>query len=205
MLKNKKAKIIFYIVCAIIIVCCTTITLILNKQTEKLKEESEIYNTFDVQLKDGTKIETEYFNFENAFYLKIPKDFKPMDFELVKKKYPNGNAPKYVYTNMKTNVNIAASVTDTKMKDSQIKDYVKSMKDTFKDFDDLKTKTYTKEKRVFGEMEFVSPAEDTDIYNHMLFFTTNEKLTIVTFNCTKELQENYKKLGDFVIKSIMFK
>ena len=45
---------------------------------------------------------------------------------------------------------------------------------------------------------------DTDIYNHMIVFSVDDTLRIVSFNCTKELQENWKEVGEFIIKSLTF-
>ncbi len=201
---KKKVKTIFCISCVFIVSVCGIITYLLNQDSKRLAKESKIYSTLDVTLENGTKIETEYFNFENKFFLKIPKDFSAMKEEIKNRKYPNGNVPDYVYTNKKTTVNIAVSITDTSMNDNQIEEYLKALKETFQNFEDVKTNTFLRDQRTIGEIEFVSKAVDIDIYNHMIVFSVDQKLVIATFNCTKKLQKDYKKLGDFVVDSIMF-
>lgn len=177
----------------------------INKDTEKLKEESEIYETLDITLKNKEVVKTKYYNIDDgSFFIKIPESFTPMDEEIIHLKYPSDNRPSIVYTNEETTMNVAVSLSDVSIKDNQIGEYLETLKDTFKEFKDVKTNSFKRDDHTLGEISFTSTATDTEIHNHMLVFSNHEKLAIVTFNCTKELEENYKDLGDFIVNSIMF-
>ncbi len=53
-------------------------------------------------------------------------------------------------------------------------------------------------------MKFISPASDTNIYNHIIAFSADGKLRLVNFNCTEELRAEWEKVGDFIINSLLF-
>lgn len=54
-------------------------------------------------------------------------------------------------------------------------------------------------------MKLVSKASDTNIYNHMICFSYQNKLIIMNFNCIERLQEEWFTVGDFLIDSLLFK
>lgn len=202
---KKKIIMIVTILCFIIAGGLFTLNHFINKDTEKLKEESKIYEALDITLKNKEVVKTKYYNIDDgSFFIKIPESFLPMDEEIVNLKYPNDNRPNIVYTNEETTMNVAISLSDVSIKDNQIGNYLETLKDTFKEYKDVQTNSFKRDKHTLGEISFTSTATDTDIHNHMLVFSNHGKLVIVTFNCTKELQENYKDLGDFIVNSIMF-
>ncbi len=152
------------------------------------------------------KISTEYNKFDDgSFLIKLPITFTRMSEDMVQTKYPNGNPPTFVFTNEGTTVNVAVSLSDVAMKNSDIKEYLTSLETSFAEYYTiLDTNLFERDGRNIGEIEFLSTAADTDIYNHFLVFSTNDKLRIITFNCTKELQEQWQEVGDFIVDSIMF-
>lgn len=203
----KKAIFMIIIILAIVIVA----TLLgvqnhFNKKAEELKKEEEILNTFDLTTKSGKAIELGYMNFENGeFYLKLPKEFKLMDAKTLKKKYVNENPPTFAYTNEETTVNVAISITNTQMSNEAIGTFLESMKAQLgAQYEVLESGTKEKEGHTIGQIQFISKAPDTDIYNHMMIFSCNEKFRVVSFNCTKELQEEWQEVGTFIINSLIF-
>ena len=68
----------------------------------------------------------------------------------------------------------------------------------------IDSNTKEKEEHTIGQIQFISKAADTDIYNHMMIFSCNDKFRVVSFNCTKELQEEWQEVGAFIINSLMF-
>ena len=108
-------------------------------------------------------------------------------YEIVNVKYPNGNAPSLVYTNDKTTINVALVMNDVTMKNNQIEEYVKTMESTYKNYSkDVKLNFWERNNHKIGEMEFTTQGSDTEIYNHIITFSVNDKLRLVNFNCTKE-------------------
>lgn len=126
-------------------------------------------------------------------------------YEIVNVKYPNGNAPSLVYTNDKTTINVALVMNDVTMKNNQIEEYVKTMESTYKNYSkDVKLNFWERNNHKIGEMEFTTQWSDTEIYNHIITFSVNDKLRLVNFNCTKEQMSEWREVSKFIVDSIMF-
>mgnify|MGYP002529062616 CR=1 FL=1 len=69
---------------------------------------------------------------------------------------------------------------------------------------DVKLDFWERNNLKVGEIEFVTQASDTEIYNHMIAFSVDDKLRLVNFNCTKDLISEWKEIGEFIINSIIF-
>lgn len=190
----------------IIITACIVIQIVLKNMDKELEKESQKYETLITETKSGDKIETEYTRInEEKFYIKIPKSFHQLDSETIAKKY-NGEVPNIVFSNDETTINIAISLTKNQMKDSKIKEYTQYMNNLLKDTNQMiNTNVYQVDGHNIGQLKLISNASDTKIYNNMICFSYNDKLVIVTFNCTEKLQDEWFKVGDFIIKSLFFK
>lgn len=171
------------------------------------KENSSILETenmLEITSNKGKIIQTQYESF-GGFSLKIPKDFKIMNDEMLKIKYPTGNLPSLVYTDERGTINIALVLNDVAMKNTQIEEYTKLMESTYREYSkDAKINFFEKNNHKIGELEFITKASDTDIYNHIIVFSVDDKLRLVNFNCTKELSEEWKEISKFIINSIKF-
>lgn len=198
--KTKNLNVCLIISIAVLIVW-TIITIPNITKTENL---SEIENTMVITTNKGNNIETQYKMFD-GFKIKIPSEFKIMSDEIVNVKYPNGNAPSLVYTNDKTTINVALVMNDVTMKNSGIEEYVKTKESTYKNYSkDVKLNFWERTNHKIGEMEFTTEGSDTEIYNHIIAFSVNDKLRLVNFNCTKEQMNEWQKVSKFIMDSIMF-
>lgn len=198
--KTKNLNVCLIISIAVLIVW-TIITIPNITKTENL---SEIENTLVITTNNGNNIETQYEMFD-GFKIKIPSEFKIMSDEIVNVKYSNGNAPSLVYTNDKTTINVALVMNDVAMKNSQIEEYVKTMESTYKNYSkDVKLNFWERNNHKIGEMEFTTKGSDTEIYNHIIAFSFNDKLRLVNFNCTKEQMSEWKEVSKFIVDSIIF-
>ena len=198
--KTKNLNVCLIISIAVLIVW-TIITIPNITKTENL---SEIENTLVITTNNGNNIETQYEMFD-GFKIKIPSEFKIMSDEIVNVKYPNGNAPSLVYTNDKTTINVALVMNDVTMKNNQIEEYVKTMESTYKNYSkDVKLNFWERNNHKIGEMEFTTKGSDTEIYNHIIAFSVNDKLRLVNFNCTKEQMSEWKEVSKFIVDSIIF-
>lgn len=203
---NKIVKIVLGIVFAIIITACIVIQVVIKEDSKRLEKESQKYETLTTQTKSGEQIETEYIHIEeNEFYVKIPKTFKQLDYETINKKY-NGDVPNVVFSNDETTINIAISITENEMKNDQIESYKEYMEKMLKSNSEIISSNYYKEgNHNIGQIKLMSNAVDTKIYNNMIFFSYNDKLVIIAFNCTEELKEEWQNVGDFITDSLFFK
>ena len=198
--KTKNLNVCLIISIAVLIIWAI-ITIPNITKTENL---SEIENTLVITTNNGNNIETQYEMFD-GFKIKIPSEFKIMSDEILNVKYPNGNAPSLVYTNDKTTINVALVMNDVTMKNSQIEEYVKTMESTYKNYSkDVKLKFWERNNHKIGEMEFTTEGSDTEIYNHIITFSVNDKLRLVNFNCTKEQMSEWQNVSKFIVDSIMF-
>ena len=204
--KKKIGTVIFGIICAVIIGVCLVIQFVIKNEDKKLQKEKEKLETLTIKTESGVEIETEYYSFDNSkFYLKIPKSFKQLDYETITKKY-NGNVPNIVFSNDETTINVAVSLTDDKMSNAQIKSYKEAMENLLKNNSEIiSSDLYEVSGHNIGKIKLISNAQDTSIYNNMIFFSYTDKLVIVTFNCTTELQKEWQSVGDFIIDSLFFK
>lgn len=193
------------IVAIVLISCYIVPKYILSGEKEVVKENNK--ETFEVTRNDGVVIKTEYYTFDNDnFYLKIPKEFDSMTSDILSIKYPNGNVPTYVLTNDETTINVVVNVTKDKMNNESITPFLETMKQTLETSSEIiESNVYEKENHNIGEIKFISKAVDTDIYNHMIIFSVDDTLRIVSFNCTKELKGNWESVGEFVIDSLTFR
>ena len=203
---NKTIKEVLGAIFAIIISACIIIQVVISNENKKLEKESKKYETLTTQTKSGEQIETEYIHIEeNEFYVKIPKTFKQLDYETINKKY-NGDVPNIVFSNDETTVNIAISITQNEMKNEQIETYKEYMEKILKNNSEIISSNYYKEeKHNIGQIKLMSQAVDTKIYNNMIFFSYNDKLVIIAFNCTEDLKEEWQNVGDFITNSLFFK
>ncbi len=198
--KTKNLNVCLIISIAVLIIWAI-ITIPNITKTENL---SEIENTLVITTNNGNNIETQYEMFD-VFKIKIPSEFKIMSDEILNVKYPNGNAPSLVYTNDKTTINVVLVMNDVTMKNNQIEEYVKTMESTYKNYSkDVKLKFWERNNHKIGEMEFTTEGSDTEIYNHIITFSVNDKLRLVNFNCTKEQMNEWQKVSKFIMDSIMF-
>lgn len=204
--KKKIAKIVFGVVCVIIVAVCIVIQVVIKNEDKRLQEESKKYETLTVETKSGTQIETEYTHIDDEkFYVKIPKNFKQLDYETITTKY-NGDVPDVVFSNEETTINVAISMTENKMADNKISEYIDSMEKILKNSSEIISKDcYKVDGHNIGKIELISNAADTKIYNNMICFSYNENLVIVTFNCTENLKEEWISVGKFIIDSLFFK
>ena len=200
--KDKTKILNVYLLISIVVLIVWAIITIPN--ITKIENLSEIENTLVITTNKGNNIETQYEMFD-GFKIKIPSEFKIMSDEIVKVKYPNGNSPSLVYTNDKTTINVALVMNDVTMKNSQIEEYVKTMESTYKNYSkDVKLKFWERNNHKIGEMEFTTQGLDTEIYNHIITFSVNDKLRLVNFNCTKEQMSEWQNVSKFIVDSIMF-
>ena len=198
--KTKNLNVCLIISIAVLIIWAI-ITIPNITKTENL---SEIENTLVITTNNGNNIETQYEMFD-GFKIKIPSEFKIMSDEILNVKYPNGNTPSLVYTNDKTTINVVLVMNDVTMKNNQIEEYVKTMESTYKNYSkDVKLNFWERNNHKIGEMEFTTQGSDTEIYNHIITFSVNDKLRLVNFNCTKEQMSEWREVSKFIVDSIMF-
>ncbi len=200
---KNKTKVLKILLIVSILITATESSIILNHILKK-NNINQKENILEITSINGNKIKMQYENF-GGFSLKIPTNFKIMTDEMLKTKYPTKKPPSLVYTNKKGTINIALVMNDVAMKNTEIEEYTKLLESTYKEYTkELKVNFFERNNHKIGKLEFISQASDTEIYNHIIIFSVDDKLRLINFNCTKELLKEYKDVSNFIINSIKF-
>lgn len=180
---------------AVIIVAVVCIVNAVNNDESKLS----------IKTGTGDEITTEYVSFDDSsFRLKIPTSFHTLSTDEIKKKY-TGEVPQTVYANEANDVNIAISPSDSALSNDQIKTYLDTMKSIFTMGGEVLSDNFiTKDNHNIGHIEIVTEDDDNKYYNHMMFFSQDGTLTIVTFNCNDSDRNKWQPVGNFILDSVKF-
>lgn len=206
-MKRKK----LFLILGIALVCLAVggyfiVNHVLNQDLQKQQQELDELANMQAFTKSGKAVEMQLLSLKDGrFFLKIPSSFGPMEESLIAIKYPSGNAPTHVFTNERTTINVALNITEDKIQDDEIAQYIKYMEQGLSEnMEVLSSGVSEKEGRQIGEISFRSAAVDTDIYNHFLAFSDDGNLVLITFNCTVNLQDEWQPVGDFILQSLYF-
>ncbi len=139
----------------------------------------------------------------------LPKDWKPMKEELIKKKYPGARPPKLVYSDISGAVSIAFNHTDSKANPATLDKYREVLKEGLKSaypdasWEDEGIRELNGKKVGFFKVTTDTP--DDRIYNYMLFTDLNGTLLICSFNCTQGRLKTWKPVAEQIMGSLTFK
>ncbi len=163
-------------------------------------------NSLTVKDGDGKKIATQYLGFDDfSFRLKIPTSFKTLSTTEIEKKYGKDNAPQTVYANDDKTVNIAINPTNDHVANDQVKAHLNTVKSVLKlGSEIIKDDFYTQGDHNIAAIQLITNGTDGKYYNNMIFFSQNDKLTTVTFNCKEDVRQKWEPVANFVIDSIDF-
>lgn len=202
---KKTPAILLISICIVAVIICVIVTIVLNNDSRELEKESEKLNTLVAETSDGERIETEYTRIDNdKFFFKVPVNFVRWDDETIMKKY-SGNVPDIVFSNEETTVNLILSFTEDIIANDQIEVYKNSAEITFTEIGEIiESDCYEVDGHNVGRIKVITPAADTDIYNDMIFFSYDDELIVLSFNCISELSEKWRSVGDFLIDSLFF-
>ena len=202
---KKMSAILLISICIVAVIICVIVTIVLNNDSRELEKESEKLNTLVAETSDGERIETEYTRIDDdKFFFKVPVNFVRWDDETIMKKY-SGNVPDIVFSNEETTVNLILSFTEDIIANDQIEAYKNSAEITFTEIGEIiESDCYEVDGHNVGRIKVITPAADTDIYNDMIFFSYDDELIVLSFNCISELSEKWRSVGDFLIDSLFF-
>ena len=152
------------------------------------------------------KLDAKYISIDDLKYrILVPADFKSLSAEEIAKDYGTSEAPELVYANEENTVNVAFSKPNNSLKNDEIEEYLNAMKTILgTSMDVISANMVEKDGHNIGILKIVSELEDEKIYNQMAFFSYDDKLAIVTFNCRDNVRNEWEKVGDSIIDSIKF-
>jgi hypothetical protein len=154
---------------------------------------------------EGEKIEfKEVGAVDKTISIIVPYDFKAMEEDLIKLKYLSSDRPKYVYTNVKSDFNIAFSVEDN---DESI--FMEDVRDTMKDYFIKLNPSYEvidSGNTPINSVPYfiiITKAIDDDICNVFFFLKNKNKMHMGTINKPKYESELWYGIFLQIIDSIV--
>jgi hypothetical protein len=139
----------------------------------------------------------------------IPAGFKQLSKEMIAKKYATTNAPPIVFANADGSVTIAVNHTEDKVTLKQIPEALDAAVDTFGKIHPNAEWFRKEATKVNGRdclvLELRTQAADSEIRNVMLSTSLDDRFLIVTFNCTKELEDKWLPTGKKIIEGVKVK
>lgn len=175
-----------------------------NKDDSKT-EDDKTETAYTLENGKGKKIEAKYVSLDGYNYkLLAPSSFTTMSAEKIKEDYGETEAPDLVMTNSDNTVNLALSKPENALTDDQIEEYLNVMKSIFDmSAEVISTNTREVNGHKVAEIKLVTDYTDEDIYNHMAFFSYDGKLAIVSFNCLDDMRDEWGKIGEEMINSLI--
>ncbi|WP_145090002.1 hypothetical protein [Rosistilla carotiformis] len=138
--------------------------------------------------------------------LLLPEDFSEMDEERLKLKYPNELRPTLVYTNKSAAINVAINYTTKRMRRSEIGAFHQQMEGTYRKFHPTATWFHSGVVDIDGrnwiKLDLRTPASDTEIRNIMVGTSVKGRLLLVSFNVTKQLEDQWLEAAEAIIQSL---
>lgn len=156
---------------------------------------------------DGKEIEAKRVGLEGYNYtIAVPTDFKALTEEEIKKDYGTSEAPDAAYANSENTVNIVFSKPENNLTNDQIEEYLKAMKLILStSMDVIDTDFYQVNDHNVGVLRVTATTDGQKVYNQMAFFSYDDKLAIVSFNCKDEVRGEWEKAGENIIKTLEIK
>lgn len=144
--------------------------------------------------------------FDGQLTMLIPVGFEPMSEELLSFKYPHERRPTLVFTNPSGSVNVALNHTQNRMLDDQVPEFHPVMDLMFRRLypsaEWNRSEAGERNGMRYSTLDLITPAIDTEIRNIMLAVSLDDRLLLVSFNCTRELEAQWAPLGQQIIDSI---
>lgn len=203
--KKVSQKAVAWIIGGIVIVVALIATAIGVASNNNGSAERADQDNLSVENGDGEKIETTYYHVDdNEFFIKIPTDFHTLTTAEINKKY-SGEVPDIVFANSDNNVNIAISINNATVKNDQIEEYLNVMIELLEGSGDIiKSDYYEVNQHNIATIKVATSGSDGEFYNHMMFFSYNDKLVVIAFNCNLSERKTWENVGDFVLDSLYF-
>lgn len=206
---NKPWGIIIGIVIAVIVVIAAVCAIIffVNKSDDSSTsgDDTSVADAeYTLTNGKGEKIAAKYASIPGLKYkVLVPAKFDLYDSAKLASEFSNSESTEMAYTNSSNSVNILFSKLDddAEMSNDDVKSYLEILESSYGQLDsDIKTKYKTVGDHNIGELEFVTEG----VYNHIVFFSYEDKLALILFNCDESLTDEWKAVGNEIIDSLKF-
>lgn len=193
------------VIIAGVIFCIIQLTSKKDENNDKKADDNTSVTKEVLENGKGKKLDAKYVSLDGYNYkLLAPTDFTVMSAEQIAEDYGESDAPDLVLTNKENTVNLALSKPENSLSDDQIQEYLDTIKAIFElSADVISSDTREINGHKVGEIKLITDYTDEDIYNHMAFFSYNGKLAIISFNCLNNMRDEWGKVGEEMINSLI--
>lgn len=164
-----------------------------NNKQEEVKEEEKI----EV---DGVEINFKTYRVDSSFFLNVPDTFIMLDEETLKSKYNYNNRPELVFMSEADTEHVFVSTTNEDMTDDGLEAYLNNRIAGLTGMTVIDSGVYQKYDKTFARLV----AMDANTYYNLRFFTLDNKLVTVEFNCSVSVYEEWKDAVNEIMDSICF-
>jgi hypothetical protein len=142
---------------------------------------------------------------DGKLILLVPASFEEMSEELRRLKYPSERRPPIVFTNYMGTVNIAVKPTEHRITEASMESARLSMERGFKAAypgSEIISLPVELDGKLGFFFDFWVSAVDTDIRNWIVGVSVEDRLVMISFNVTRELEPEWMTVADSIMASI---
>lgn len=145
----------------------------------------------------------------NKVSVLVPRAFKELDVENLRRKYPNENRPDIVLSNSDGTINLTFAHKPNRLRPDQLELALDSISTGFRKL--YPSATWHREKivkinsREFFIVELTHPSLDGDIHNIIAGTSLEGRFMLIGFNFTVEEGEEWASRGRTIVESIQIK
>lgn len=170
----------------------------INKEEDKKQEEVE--EKEDKIEVNGVEINFKTYRVDSSFFLNVPDTFIMLDEETLKSKYNYNNRPELVFMSESDTEHVFVSTTNEDMTDDGLEAYLNNRVAGLTGMTVIDSGVYQKYDKTFARLV----ATDANTYYNIRFFTLDNKLVTVEFNCSVNTYEEWEKVANEIMDSICF-
>lgn len=170
----------------------------INKQ-EEIKQE-EVEEKKDKIEVNGVEINFKTYRVDSSFFLNVPDTFTMLDEATLKSKYNYNNRPELVFMSETDTEHVFVSTTNEDMTDDGLEAYLNNRVAGLTGMTVIDSGVYQKYDKTFARLV----ATDANTYYNIRFFTLDNKLVTVEFNCSVNTYEEWEKVANEIMDSLCF-
>ncbi len=169
----------------------------INKEEDDKREEEKKEEKIEV---DGAEINFKTYRVDSSFFLNVPDTFKMLDEVTLKSKYNYNNRPELVFMSESDTEHVFVSTTNEDMTDDGLETYLNNRVAGLTGMTVVDSGVYQKYDKTFARLV----ATDVNTYYNIRFFTLDNKLVTVEFNCSVNTYEKWEKVANEIMNSLCF-
>ena len=169
----------------------------INKEEDSKQEEEKKEEKIEV---DGVEINFKTYRVDSSFFLNVPDTFTMLDEATLKSKYNYNNRPELVFMSETDTEHVFVSTTNEDMTDDGLEAYLNNRVAGLTGMTVIDSGVYQKYDKTFARLV----ATDANTYYNMRFFTLDNKLVTVEFNCSVNTYEEWEKVANEIMDSLCF-